>query len=197
MNTVLVPEPKFFLNPDVEIENYSRVYKGYNKQLIYGEKSTSYFTSELAAKNIVRYFPSAKILILLRNPLERAISHYFFSRFHGLETRTPREVFLENLPEPPYPETLSKNPFKYVEHSKYNKYLPIWQKHFPAQQLKVVILEDFSKNEVQVFEEVLDFLGVNDFNYNLQFNVYNQIVRDINVPQKVVDLLRLKFLEND
>jgi hypothetical protein len=79
----LRPEPKFFIN-DLEYSNGKLYYE--NKYFssiddsikVLGEKGTSYIEHPDVSDRIKSFYPNAKIIVLLRNPVERAISNYFF-----------------------------------------------------------------------------------------------------------------------
>ena len=89
MATPLQPEPKFFLKEDLYergLDYYLKTYYENPEADLLIEKSTSYMESVIPARRIYQAFPTAKILFNLRNRIERAISHYKFSCFHGLET---------------------------------------------------------------------------------------------------------------
>ena len=92
------PEPKFF-HVDTLYQHGLEYYKSFYFQegtsvCIRGEKSTSYMESEKAAYRIAQAFPDGKILFLLRDPIERAISNYWFSVGNGFEQLSMREAFL-------------------------------------------------------------------------------------------------------
>ena len=76
------PEPKFFLDEieQFDLNEYRNSYhSGCDSDVIaYGEKSTSYYESPIVANRIFRNIPEAKIIFVLRNPIQRAISNYFF-----------------------------------------------------------------------------------------------------------------------
>ena len=59
-----------------DINLYMKLFRNGEDFKILGEASTSYLYSKLAAKEIYKFNPTAKIIIILRDPLERTISHY-------------------------------------------------------------------------------------------------------------------------
>src|SRR4051812_40385911 len=83
------PEPKVFLTPGASdhVEEYlARWYAhaGPDTRLRV-EKSTSYLESDVACREIARAFPEARIVVLLRDPVDRATSQYGFSVQEGVE----------------------------------------------------------------------------------------------------------------
>jgi len=84
------PEPKFFLNELLVSKGkkfYEETYFSSHKlgARYFGEKSTSYIESTDAAMRIKKYYPDARILIILRDPVLRAYSNYRFSVVNKLE----------------------------------------------------------------------------------------------------------------
>src|SRR5680860_30087 len=76
------PEPKFFIREELYnkgLEFYRSTYYAEAGNKVCIEKSTSYIEYELAAQRISQAFHHAKIIFILRNPVERAISNYRFS----------------------------------------------------------------------------------------------------------------------
>jgi hypothetical protein len=141
------PEPKFFLLDDL----YARGLDYYHRQFfsdepgskLRGEKSTSYYESERAARRIARHFPSAKIVFLLRDPIDRAISNYHFSVQNGLETLPMAEAFLrEDERQCDYdPGEVSVSPFAYLRRGRYIDYLTMYERYFPRESLGVFFYE--------------------------------------------------------
>lgn len=161
------PEPKYFLNKRIEDISLDEYYKAYynscRETQVFGEKSTSYYEKEEVAKLISSCCPHAKIVFCLRNPIKRALSNYQFSVDHGLETRVLEEVFIENKPAPNHSFNTSVNPFNYLGRGEYAKYIKMYQKYFPKNQIKILIFEEFANNQNEI-KKLYSFLGV-DFTF--------------------------------
>jgi hypothetical protein len=99
--------------------------------------SVSYFTSEDALKNIASYNPESKVIIIIRNPIQRAYSHYQMDKRMGYATKD-FENYLTNKNDRHYHE--------YVENSLYFKNIEIAKKYFAAENIIVLTLEEISKN---------------------------------------------------
>lgn len=161
------PEPKFFLDED-EVSKGQKYYlnKYYSLRKegqVLVEKSTSYIESIKAGENIKTLFPDARIIVSLRNPVERAISNYFFSRNNGLETRTIEEVFLDEKPFDRISVKTSVSPFAYLERGEYVKYLKKYYNLFSEANIGVFIFEEFINNK-EGLNKVSKYLGIDDFN---------------------------------
>ena len=161
----LKPEPKYFLSQDCQknLDYYEKKYfddapKGIK---IFGEKSTSYCEKTPVAQRIKTAYPKSKIILILRNPMDRALSNYYFSLKNGLETRTLEETFLTGKPPPEYPKGISTNPFNYLGRGEYLKFLKNYLKYFSRSQIRVLIFEHVVNDEKRICQ-LYNYLGVND-----------------------------------
>ncbi|RMF98885.1 MAG: hypothetical protein D6741_09055 [Planctomycetota bacterium] len=137
----LRPEPKWFLDAAASNKSpleYRRALFGDTRNDVLVEKSTSYFETEAYAERIRCVLPDCSIIVLLRNPVERAISHYCFSIENGLETRPP-EIALLGDDIPPTPPGISVSPFRYVQRSEYVVPLRWYCKRF--RRVRILITE--------------------------------------------------------
>lgn len=132
MSVPVKPEPKYFLKESVNYADYLKeVFPNYPDHVTYlGEKSVSYYESISVAEQIKKLLPGVKILLILRNPVDRALSNYSFSVTHGLETRTPEEAFILNVPPPPRSMSTSVDPFDYIGRSDYMCHVPVLKNLF-------------------------------------------------------------------
>ena len=157
----LFPEVKYFLQPTSELnsEKYLSLFNPSESEFILGEKATSYIDSPETALKIKTMFPAAKIIICLRNPVERALSNYFFSYNYGVETRSLEEVFIEEAAPPPIElKAFSANPFAYLERGLYSRYLDYYTEIFGPEQILITFMENFTSVGSEV-SKVLNFLG--------------------------------------
>lgn len=157
------PEPKFFLN-DIEFKAGKQYYlqKYFNdvddNVKVFGEKGTSYIEFSYVADRIYSFFANAKILIILRNPVDRALSNYFFSVDNGLESRSLQEVFVENLAIPELKVQTSVSPFSYLERGHYSDMIKPYINIF-KNNLKVVIFEELT-GSIDSVQSIYRFLEV-------------------------------------
>lgn len=168
-NNIILPtnsisEPKFFLDEKSEIasvKDYLSDVFGtdqimFNK--IYLEKSTSYFHDKNAANRIKGTLGDLPIVIIIRNPIARALSHYRFSRTNGFEDLEFNKAIYLNPTERSYQENkVSTNPFNYIENGLYYKHLTRWIDNFA--RVKIVFLEELVVSPL-VYLEVCEFLDL-------------------------------------
>ncbi|MFT6985527.1 MAG: hypothetical protein ACJAT7_001337 [Psychromonas sp.] len=131
-----------------------------------------YLFNPLAAGRIYRCNPNCKIIILLRDPVDRAISHYFHSKKMGQEN-LPIEVALAKEGER-LKNALANKDYKeraYRVHSYQARGL-YWQQiknylhYFSEEQLLFINSDDFFNDTAQTLKQVFEFLEV-DENHNI------------------------------
>jgi hypothetical protein len=156
------PEPKFFLS-----EEYSSGKEFYRAKYFsnleagvttIGEKGTSYLEYPEVAKKVRAFFPDSKLLVILRNPVRRALSNYYFSKENGLETRSLEDVFLRDAPPPQVSVKTSVSPFNYLGRGEYDRYLPPFMEEF-GENMRVLIFEEFAGNP-DAIRNLYNFIGV-------------------------------------
>lgn len=151
------PEPKYFMNAENAAAGYDAYFSKYFAEAgnvtWLGEKSTSYIESEEAALAIKRIIPDATIIVMLRDPVERAISHYSFTREHDLE---PYDIERAIQEEPKRKDSwhlaakTSVTPYAYTERGKYAQYLERWERLFGKERLILLVAEQFIGNQTAV-----------------------------------------------
>jgi len=161
------PEPKFFMNGQLVVkgrEYYEQTYFGERKlgSLYLGEKSTSYIESLEAARRMKDFYPDARILMILRDPVVRAYSNYRFSVEHGLEPLTFAEAVAAE-PARLHTEafTTSVPPYAYRKRGYYMSYIESYLEIFDASRLCILIFEEFVSN-LESIQGLYRWLGIND-----------------------------------
>lgn len=150
------PEPKYFMNFANGDQSYNTYHSKYfinagNVSWL-GEKSTSYIESEEALFSIKRLLPDATILVMLRNPVERAISNYCFTRDHGLEPYDFERALQEERSRIHiwHKAGTSVSPYAYTERGKYTQYLDRWSQLFKNQQFVPLVAEQIVGNQAAI-----------------------------------------------
>ncbi|TKB26121.1 sulfotransferase [Desulfopila sp. IMCC35006] len=146
------PEPKFFLNDKLYAkgrEFYEAAYfnSWTNETRYLGEKGTSYIETETVAQRIREFYPNARILMILRDPVQRAWSNYRFSVQHGLEPldfKTALVAESDRLKHAAF--NTSVNPYAYRRRGHYIDYIKTYLNIFDANQVCILILEEIAGN---------------------------------------------------
>ena len=141
------PEPKFFLRADAGARGYADYldmhFNHAGNERVLGEKSTSYIEYEAAAVRIRKVVPEARIIMLLRDPVLRAYSNWRFSRDHGIE-KLEFVAALDAEPERTGHWDRSRYsvcPFAYAARGEYARYIDLWTRIFPREQILVATSE--------------------------------------------------------
>lgn len=129
-----------------------------------GDASVAYMQFDRAAKRIYKHVPHVKLVAVLRNPIDRAFSHYRMARRQECETRPFEQCVLELIDRGNVPDgemDVSGNTQReYIRFGQYGRILTNYLKWFHKDQLRVVFLEDLAVQPTAVLREVLEFLGV-------------------------------------
>ena len=140
------------------------------KKFSTGEATAHYMTHPLAAERAFMVVPNAKIIVLLRNPVDRAYSHYNMEKAHNKEELSFEEA-IEKEPERIKGEfeemLLNKNNFghnyphrSYIKSGEYLEQIKKWATFFPKENIFYIKSEEFNKNPSKIFNDVLEFLGL-------------------------------------
>jgi hypothetical protein len=141
------------------------------RRMITGEASPYYLFHPLAAERASRTVPETRIIVLLRDPVERAYSHYKERVRHGAEPFRSFEVAIDREPErlvgeeeriladPTY-HSFAHEHHSYLAQGRYLEMLPRWLERFPPEQLLIMPSEQLYADPQAAFDRVLAFLGL-------------------------------------
>jgi hypothetical protein len=140
-------------------EEYARLFVKVKGEKAIGESSAFYLCFPGAAERIATTIPDAKILIILREPVERAYSSYMFMFRDGRET----SGFEEGLSKEEERKQKGYEPiWWYKELSLYYKQVKHYLDVFGIERVKVLLYEEFSANPGLVLRDVFNFLEVSE-----------------------------------
>ncbi|MGH8126821.1 MAG: sulfotransferase family protein, partial [Gammaproteobacteria bacterium] len=185
-----VKEPNHFC-PELEIlekdaikarKGYIDLYRGSERARWRGDASTNYLFSETAAERIKRFCPDARILIMLRPPVDMMRSyHSELVRHHHEDIADFNEALSASedrrnglrIPEfTGVPKCLD-----YFAISRFAEQIERYYRVFGRDAVKVVLLEDMVSDPAVTFRDVLSFLDV-DISFQPEFKVHNETPRN-------------------
>lgn len=172
-----------------------------NQSLIFFEKTPAYFASPRAVANMRHFFhdrlgQSVKIIITLRDPVQRAYSwykmRYFKKHKSGTEVPPFEDLVAQSIEDlrrepwiiaPPYDINRTthygsdefnilphqNNTLEYMEflhRGFYAKQLEFWFQAFPRTNFKIIQYEKFSESTQEYLNDILDFVGLPSFNFS-------------------------------
>lgn len=197
------PEPKVFLSEELTGRGrdwYRETYFAHaTDEVLLGEKSTSYLEYAEAADRAADVLGDPLVLVQLRDPVQRAMSHWAFSTDGGLETRTLEEALTANLagPLPWDPARTSVSPFAYLERGRYTDYLGPWLDRFGS-DMTVLFLEEMVSSP----DRVADLYGGLGVDAGFRPPAPGQAVNESRqptqeLPESLLVRLRDHFRESD
>jgi Sulfotransferase domain len=138
--------------------------------LVAAEATPYYLFHPAVPERVAATIPLVRLVVLLRDPVDRAYSHYRKMRRMGLERLTFEDALdkegkrLEGeeerlLADPRYRSRHHRR-HAYVARGLYADQLQRWLAHFPREQLLVLRSEDFFARPAVIYAETLDFLGL-------------------------------------
>jgi Sulfotransferase domain len=111
-----------------------------------GEFSHSYLSSREAPARIAEYAPSMRLLVCLREPVDRAFSDYL-------------DLVKNNGFTGSFPDALEQYP-RLLDRGRYATHLSGYLEHFPISQIHVGLFDDLKTGPQAYADEVYDFLGL-------------------------------------
>ncbi len=155
-----------FPSPEDEILNITRDHSQYKELFanahgykIRGESSTYYLADPESPKLLRKQVPQAKLVAVLRDPIERAYSHYLLYNRRGAQEKSFLETVQENIDNPADQQTLV---YHIVELGKYHEHISRYLQCFSKEQLHVVLLDDLMKKPKTTLKQIFAFLGVDE-----------------------------------
>lgn len=140
-------------------ESYLSLFNNVNNERAVGESSAFYLYYPGTAKRIHETIPDVKIIILLRNPINRAFSAYM----HLIRDEREHLSFEESLRKEDERKQLNYEPLWYYKKlGLYSRQVEEYLHVFGREQVKVILFEHFVQNPQQVTQDIFRFLGVDD-----------------------------------
>jgi hypothetical protein len=133
--------------------------------------TTKYMEEESTANNVYQTKPNMKIIIILRNPVDRAYSQYHLSVRQTAERRSFEDVVEENmnrLNKESHEHYEIKPKFSakednYLKKGLYALQLRYWLKIFPRENILIVSTEEFESNQQIIYNKIFEFLNISKF----------------------------------
>jgi len=160
---------KKFFPTKKEVANIS---KNLKKHVMTGEATPRYIHHPHTPKRVFDLVPHVKLIVLLRNPIDRAYSHYQMQFEHKAESLSFEEAIEQEelLKEEMEKMEQSDNYYSvefykrsYLTRGIYAEQLERWFKYFPREQFLIIKSEDFYSEISSVFKKVLNFLNLPNF----------------------------------
>lgn len=138
--------------------------------VITGEASPYYLTHPATPKRMYQLVPDAKLIVMVRNPVDRALSHYQHQFRKGRESLSFGEAISaeegrlagerRRMVDDEYYYSRDYWGFSYLTRGRYAEQLEHWFSVFPPNQFLILDSEDFFRDPSTVYAQALAFLGL-------------------------------------
>lgn len=163
--------PDIFVAPQKEIhffdfnfergdDWYRQQFAGVSTERHVGEATQTYMYDSDIPPKMAALLPDARLIAILRNPVDRAYSHYWHSRTHGKEPLQFSEaisVEVERLASAP--DRRIRYAYSYVDRGHYLSQLKRVCEYYPREALLVILFENLRDAPRETFTTLCSFLG--------------------------------------
>jgi len=205
----LPKEPLFFEKEynkglDYYWNNY---FSGWRGEILAGEARHRNLYLPYVPSRIAKTFPDAKLLVIVRNPVDRAYAHYFHRKFRGYENlpfEQALEADLERIErnrsldsgaiEKDYTSNINEDGTNiyyrtYVDSGYYAEQIERYLELFPEENLLILFLDDMKKDPIGLYFKVLNFLNEKmaltaDIDFSLKNRRKNQLYEQMSSYKK-------------
>lgn len=149
-----------------------------------GEATPYYIFHPEAPERIVELLPDAKIIILLRNPVDRAYSHYQHMVRVGREPLSFEEAIIAEserltgeakmISEDPHYPTYRHLQYSYLGRGEYLQQIKLWHRLFPKEQIMILKSEDLYKATSETVKRAQGFLGIRSWEPENAYGVFKE-----------------------
>ncbi len=172
------------------------------RKFVTGEATPHYMTHPLAAQRASLIVPNAKIIVMLRNPVDRAYSHYHMEKAHNKEELTFEEAISqepERIKDEIEEMLNNKNnsgrnyPHRaYIKSGEYLEQIKKWRDLFPQENFLFIDSAEFNKNPSKVYNDTLRFLGLSPYELEKYKKIRKRKYEKMNnqTRNKLVDYFR-------
>lgn len=164
-----IKEPQFWTKKSFEsfsakeFEDYASLFEWNDSYKYFGESSTSYMCFPEFIERINSYeLVDCKFIFILRNPIDRCYSHYWWLKGMGSETNDLKSAFLNDLEtEPSNKSRLPIGNFKnYYQFGLYAKWLRNFYNNFDKKRIHFITHESLKKAPLKTINSCFDFLEI-------------------------------------
>lgn len=173
--------------------------------LLAGEASPYYLFHPLAPERLARDFPDVRLIVMMRDPVERAYSHYKERRKHGAEPLAFEEALAAEpdrlrgeaeriIREPGY-RSVEHEDHSYVAQGRYLDMLERWFAFFPRSHFHIAVSEEFYADPGRVVNDIWSFLGLPP--RELRSRMRHNYIPAPGIPASTRQFLQSSFAEHN
>jgi hypothetical protein len=143
------------------LDEYAALFAGADdRHRAVGESSPTYLMSPEVAPRIKARVPEVRLLAILRQPVEQALSLYIVQRGGNVPETGLTEGFVDALTTERAESNGERDGLAIVEYGLYHRYLAEFYRQFDRRQIKVILLEELQRDSGRFFSDLFRFLDV-------------------------------------
>lgn len=175
-----------FLTPNINYDKLHCHFSPGKSSKLFGEATPIYMYWENVPKRLWEYNPNALLIILLRNPIERAFSHWQME----FNRKNEKHLFLHSIAlellKRQYNVQNQHRIFSYIDRGLYLQQLNrIWE-FFPKNQTLLIKSEHLKSNPNGTLSRVFDFLNIEPISIKTPLSVnYNNYTHNLRLIEKL------------
>ena len=181
-----------FLKKDHDYSKYHSFFSPQKKHDVIGEATPIYMYWNNAPKRIWNYNPNMKLILLLRNPIDRAYSHWNMEQLRNADNlsffdaiKNEKSRCLEAFP-------YQHRVYSYIDRGLYVEQLQRLKKYFPSNQILILKSEYLKKQPDKALENICTFLDIAPFESVEAKNIHSHPYKS-KMSQEEREYLRLIF----
>ena len=186
-------EPGYFFKDNLylkELKWYESLFEAGKNHIYRGESSTYYLKYKPAIERIRRDLTRPKFIFLLRHPIDRIVSHYYWMKGKGFEYRPFRKAILHDMHKEFGPNRHIKEHYKfYIQNSFYAKWIKQYIDTFGKDNIHYITTEKLKANPTETLNSCFKFLELKPLS-EIHPNTHN-ITINRSIP--LIDSLFLHF----
>ena len=157
-------EIAFFQDPDYlesDISQLHSIFEGVKNQKALGIKCPDYLARKECPARIYKHIPDAKLIVVLRNPVERAVSAYFWYMQVGIIPIRPLDEGIKDMINGLYDEQFPRAK-EIIDYGFYYEQLMRYLKYFNVRQLLILQQDDLKESPQQTISQIYKFLEIDE-----------------------------------
>lgn len=147
---------------DLGVEWYRSHFADARSSSAVGEATQTYMYDERALPRMADVLPGAKLIAILRNPVDRAYSHYWLNRALQRESLSFAEAVAAERDRLADGDERARFRHSYIDRGRYERQLTTVCERYSREALLVVLFEELRDSPVTTYRTICRFLGVDE-----------------------------------
>ena len=185
------------------IDEYSALFENYGEKVrLFGEASTAYLANPAISAPMIRSIvPEAKLIAVLREPADRAISAYKMTYGSGVEQRSFTQIIDDFLQNNPKRQIHKRHGVRhYIENGFYFQLLQPFMEYIDREQILILKYDDLVTNPHSFMSRIFNFLEIEppqNTDFSIRYNTAERHLKGTDITVKDVDMHRLYKIYKD